>query len=81
MADQKDSVLDKAESLARRILERLGAMVDSKVAPASEQTLKPHVIGDLASRIEHVIESNLAKDEHGIRRVLGIRGTPAFRKE
>ena len=69
MADTKDSVLDKAEGLARRILERLGSKVDSKLGSASEQTLKVQVVADLASRIERVVESNLEEDEHGIRRV------------
>ena len=81
MADPKDSVLDKAESLARRILERLGSKLDSKLASANEQTLKPHVIGDLASRIEHVIESNLAEDDHGIRRVAPNRFRVLFTYE
>jgi hypothetical protein len=81
MADQKDSVLDKAESLARRILERLGSKLDSNLASANEQTLKPQVIGDLASRIEHVIESSLAKDEHGIRRVAPNRFRVLFTYE
>ncbi len=81
MADTKDSVLDKAESVARRILERLGSKVDSKLASANEQTLKPPVIGDLASRIEHAIESNLARDEHGIRRVAPNRFKVLFTYE
>lgn len=81
MADGNDSVLDKAESLARRILERLGSKVDSKLASANEQTLKPHVIGALASRIEQVIESSLAKDEHGTRRVAPNRFRVLFTYE
>jgi len=81
MADRGDSVLDKAESLARRILERLGSKVDSKLATANEQTLKPQVIGELASRVERVIESNLAKDEHGVRRVAPNRFRVLFTYE
>jgi hypothetical protein len=69
MADGKDSVLDKAEGLARRILERLGSKVDSKLASGNQQTLNPRQVGDLASRIEHLIESNRREDEQGIRRV------------
>ncbi|HTF38370.1 MAG TPA: hypothetical protein VK651_08675, partial [Blastocatellia bacterium] len=69
MADKKDSVLDKAESLARRILERLGSKVDSKLTSGNEQSLKPTVICDLTSRIEHLVESNLQEDEHGMRRI------------
>lgn len=81
MADTKDSVLDKAESLARRILERLGSRVDSRLVSANEQTLKPHVIGDLTSRLEHVIESNLANDDHGIRRIAPNRFRVLFTYE
>lgn len=81
MADRDDSVLDKAESLARRILERLGSSVDTKLAPAGEQTLKPHVIGDLASRIVQAIESNIAPDEHGIQRVAPNRFRVLFTYE
>jgi FHA domain/FhaA, N-terminal domain len=81
MADRNDSVLDKAENLARRILERLGAKVDSKLARANEQTLKPHVIGDLAARIEQAIESNLTNDEHGVRTVAPNRFRVLFTYE
>jgi len=81
MSDPNDSVLDKAESLARRILERLGSRVDSKLASGNEQALKPQVIGELASRIEQVIESNLAKDEHGVRRVAPNRFRVLFTYE
>jgi len=81
MADRNDSVLDKAESLARRILERLGSSVDTKLASAGEQTLKPHVIGDLASRIVQAIESNIAPDEHGIQRVAPNRFRVLFTYE
>lgn len=81
MADPLDSMLDKAESFARRILERLGSKVDSKLASADEHTLKPLVIADLASRVEQVIESNLQKDEHGIRRVAPNRFRVLFTYE
>jgi len=69
MADAKDSVLDKAEGLARRILERLGSKVDSKLASGNQQTLSSRQVGDFASRIEHLIESNRREDDQGIRRV------------
>ena len=57
MADTNDSMLDKAESLARRILERLGSKVDSKLG-SSDQTLSPSEVGALTSRIERVIEAS-----------------------
>ena len=81
MADPKDSVLDRAEKLARRILERLGSKVDSKLASDGKGTLNPRVIGDLTSRIEHLIESNLQNDEHGIRRIAPNRFKVLFTYE
>lgn len=69
MAGAKDSPLDMAEKLARRILERLGAKVDSKLGPEDQRALSPAVIGNLASRIEQTIESELKRDEQGTRRV------------
>jgi hypothetical protein len=68
MADTDDSVFDKAESLARRILERLGTSVDRKLIK-NEHTLQARVIGELASRLETAVEVNLQEDEQGIRRV------------
>jgi hypothetical protein len=67
MADTNDSVLDKAESLARRILERLGSKVDAK--SAGEHTLSPREVGELTSRIERVIEASLREDAKGVKRV------------
>lgn len=81
MADPKDSALDKAESLAKQVLERLGSKVDAKLTSGNEQNLKPHVIGDLASRIEHVVESNLEEDEHGVRRIAPNRFKVLFTYE
>ena len=81
MPDPKDSVLDRAESLARRILERLGSRVDNKLASKPEQTLSSLVIGDLASRIERVIESSLKEDERGIRSVAPNRFKVLFTYE
>lgn len=69
MADANDSVFDKAEGLARRILERLGSSVDTRLSASSDQTLKSHVIADLAAQIERAIESNLKPDDRGTRRV------------
>ena len=68
MADGGDNLFDKAESLARRILERLGTSVDSKLSK-TEQTLQVRVIGELASRLEDSVESNLQEDERAIRRI------------
>ncbi|HEX8088783.1 MAG TPA: FHA domain-containing protein [Blastocatellia bacterium] len=79
MADKNDSVLDKAESLARRILERLGSKVDAK--SAAEQTLSPREVGELTSRIERVIEANLREDKNGVKRVAANRYKVLFTYE
>jgi hypothetical protein len=81
MADTKDSVLDKAESVARRILERLGSKVGGKPTSASEHQLSPQVISDLASRIERVVESNLQEDQDGIRHIAPNRFKVMFTYE
>jgi pSer/pThr/pTyr-binding forkhead associated (FHA) protein len=69
MSNAGDSVLDKAESLARRILERLGSNIDKKLAPPEEQSLSSSQIGDLASRLERLVDSSLKEDERGTRRI------------
>jgi hypothetical protein len=81
MANAGDNVLDKAETLARRILERLGSNVDSKLASKDQSSLKPHHIGELASRIERVIEAELKADEHGVRRIAPNRFRVLFTYE
>lgn len=81
MADQKDSVLDKAESVARQVLEKLGSKIDAKLTPGNQQTLKPNTIADLASRIEHAIESNLEEDERGVRKIAPNRFKVLFTYE
>ncbi len=73
-------MLDKAETLARRVLERLGSKVDDKLASQSE-TLSARVIGDLVSRIEQVVDSSLKEDEHGIRRLAPNRFKVLFTYE
>jgi hypothetical protein len=78
MADKNESVLDKAENLARRILERLGSKVDSKVG---QSTLSQREIGEITSRIERVIESSLRNDKNGVKRVAPNRFKVLFTYE
>lgn len=73
-------MLDRAEILARRVLERIGSKVDGKLAPR-DAALASHRIGDLASRIEQLIESSLRDDEEGTRRVAPNRFTVQFTYE
>lgn len=68
MANSDDSMLDKAESLARRLLERLGANVDSS-GSQSDQTLSLRRVGEITSQLEKSIEANLREDKKGVRRI------------
>ena len=57
MADNKESVLDKAEQLARRVLERLGSTVDSKLGSRGDEALSHREVSTLTARIEREPES------------------------
>src|SRR5258708_3817391 len=81
MANAGDSVLDKAESLARRILERLGSNVDKKTGSTEQPVLASNQIGDLASRLEHLVDSSLKEDERGTRKVAPNRFKVLFTYE
>jgi FHA domain-containing protein len=81
MADNKESALDKAETLARRILERLGSKVDEKVGGSGQNTLSHREVGELTSRIERVIEANLRPDKDGVKRLAPNRFKVLFTYE
>ncbi|MFY9609441.1 MAG: FhaA domain-containing protein [Blastocatellia bacterium] len=63
MADKNKNTLDKAEGAARRILERLGSRLDSKLESSGRPALGARQISDLTSRVESAIESNLRDAE------------------
>jgi hypothetical protein len=67
MADKSESPLDKAEDVARRILERLGSKLESKLAPSGTDALGARQISELTARVEREIESNLEQAEAGAR--------------
>ncbi len=69
MADEKDSILDKAETLARRVFERLGAKVDSKLSAGEQESLSFKEVDDLISKTERAIDANLKADSKGTKRV------------
>src|SRR5689334_13265256 len=69
MADKNDSVLDKAEHLARRVLERLGSKVDTKLGGTADSALSHREVSDLTSRLEREIEASLRPDRDGVKRV------------
>lgn len=81
MADKNDSVLDKAEHLARRVLERLGSKVDSKLGGTADSALSHREVSDLTSRIEREIEANLRPDRDGVKRVAPNRLRVGFTYE
>jgi hypothetical protein len=68
MAREDDNLFDKAEGLARRVLERLGAKLDDRIAGEAE-SLSSKQISEIASRIERAIEDALKPDKAGVRRV------------
>ena len=78
MADKNDSVLDKAEGLARRLLEKLGAKVDNKLGSPGQRTLSAREIGNLAAQIERAIDVNLRPDKSGTKRVAANLFTVLF---
>jgi hypothetical protein len=69
MADEKDSILDKAETLARRMFERLGAKVDNKLGPGQQDSLSYKEVDDLIAKTERAIDASLKPDSKGTRRV------------
>jgi hypothetical protein len=69
MADEKDSLLDKAESLARRMFERLGAKLDNKLGAPEQESLSFKEVDDLIAKTERAIDANLKADGKGTKRV------------
>jgi hypothetical protein len=81
MADKNDSVLDKAEQLARRLLERLGSKVDSKLGGSADAALSHREVSDLISRIEREIDASLRADRDGVKRIAPNRIRVGFTYE
>ena len=73
MADRDDTILDRAESMARRVLERLGAKLDRKLETQVSGSLSHRAVGDLATRVEQAVESSLLPDANGLKRVAANR--------
>ncbi|MBI3654403.1 MAG: FHA domain-containing protein [Acidobacteria bacterium] len=69
MADDKTSILDKAETLARRVFERLGSKVDERLSKSTQEILSKRELDDLLTKIEHAIDANLQTDRRGIKRI------------
>lgn len=70
MGDSDASSLDKAEGIVKRILSRVGAVVDKQISTGSESgTLTPAQVGDLISRMEAAAEAALRSDSNSTQRV------------
>jgi len=69
MPEEKDNLLDRAESLARRVLERVGARVDDRKSSSYQQTLSPREVGEVTSKLEKAVDANLRDDANGVKRV------------
>ena len=69
MPDRDDTILDRAEATARRVLERLGAKLDRKLELQVTGALSHRAVGDLATRVEQAVESSLQPDKNGLKRV------------
>ena len=59
-----ESLVDKAEAFARRILDRLGSQLESKSEQESNKLLSPRQIGALVKQIEAAIEASLTRGDH-----------------
>ena len=73
MADHDDTILDRAEGMARRVLERLGAKLDRKLESTVSGALSHRVVGDLAAKVEQAVESSLQPDAKGLKRIAANR--------
>jgi hypothetical protein len=70
MGDSDASSLDKAEGIVKRILSRVGAVVDKQISPGTGSgALSPAQVGDLISRMEAATESALRTDSNSAQRV------------
>lgn len=67
MADE--NIFDKAEHLARRVFEQLGAKVDEKLSSDKESTFSQREVSDLIAKLERAIDANLKADAKGTKRV------------
>jgi hypothetical protein len=59
MPPPDETALDRAEALARRLLDRLGSKLERKGPAEPEKRLTTRQIGDLVAQIERLIETNL----------------------
>lgn len=67
MADE--NIFDKAEHLARRVFERLGAKVDEKISSDKESIFSQREVSDLIAKLERAIDTNLKADAKGLSRI------------
>jgi hypothetical protein len=73
MPPPDDSPLDRAEALARRLLDRLGSKLERKSPSEPEKRLTTRQIGDLVAQLERVIEAALRTGPDGQRNLAPAR--------
>ena len=68
MGEGDEGALERAEGFFKKVLGRIGASVDEKLAP-SDARLPAHEVGALAAAIERAIEAHMRQDARGVRRL------------
>lgn len=64
-----ESALGRADGFFKKVLERVGATVDDKIAAGDAARLPPSAVGSMASAIERAVEDNMRADTRGVRRI------------
>ena len=67
MADK--NIFDKAETMARRLFERLGSKLDDKLSSESGAALSTREIEEIVSKMESAVDAGLQADANGIKRL------------
>src|SRR5438105_9719427 len=69
MGDRDESALGRADGFFKKVLERVGATVDQKLAANDASRLPASAVGGMAAAIERAIEEHVRPDARGVRRV------------
>ena len=69
MSERDESALERAEGFFKRVLQRVGASVDDKLAAGDTSRLPAAAVGAMAAALEDAVEKNLQPDARGVRRV------------
>jgi hypothetical protein len=69
MAERDEGALERAEGFFKRVLQRVGASVDEKLAAGDASRLPAAAVGGMASALEDAVEQRLRPDPRGVRRL------------